>query len=62
MSQKETFFKFGLFHVGNGEGTRFWEDCWLGDGTLASQYPGLYTIVNHKNGKHNQGERLKYLI
>jgi hypothetical protein len=49
MSQKETFFKFGSFHVGNGERTRFWEDCWLGDETLASQYLGLYTITNHKN-------------
>jgi hypothetical protein len=49
MSQKETFFNFGSFNVGNGEGTRFWEDRWLGDETLASQYPGLYTIVNHKN-------------
>jgi hypothetical protein len=49
MNQKETFFKYGSFRVDNGEGTRFWEDCWLGDRPLASQYPGLYAIVNHKN-------------
>jgi hypothetical protein len=26
--------------------TRFWEDSWLGDGPLASQYPNLYANVN----------------
>jgi hypothetical protein len=49
MSQKETFFKFGSFCIGDGEGTYFWEDSWLGDGPLASQYPSLYAIVNYKN-------------
>jgi hypothetical protein len=49
MSQKETFFKFGLFHISDGEGTHFWEDSWPGDGPLASQYPSFYAIVNYKN-------------
>jgi hypothetical protein len=49
MSQKETFFKFGSFRAGDGEGTRFWEDSWLADGPLASQYPNLYAIVNYRN-------------
>jgi hypothetical protein len=35
--------------VGNGLGTRFWEDKWLGDKTLAEEYPTLYNIVYHKN-------------
>jgi hypothetical protein len=48
-NQKETFSKFGSFRVGDGEGTRFWEDSWLGDAPLASQYPSLYAIVNYKN-------------
>jgi hypothetical protein len=34
--------------VGNGADTRFWEDTWLGDSPLASQYPSLYNIVHHK--------------
>jgi hypothetical protein len=49
MHQKETFLKYGSFIVGDGEGTRFWEDTWLGADLLASQYPNLYAIVNHKN-------------
>jgi hypothetical protein len=28
---------------------RFWEDRWLGDQTLASQYPQLYNIVHLKH-------------
>jgi hypothetical protein len=49
MNQKDTFFKYGSFRVGDGEGTRFWEDTWLGDAPLANQFPNLYAIVNHKN-------------
>jgi hypothetical protein len=26
MNQKDIFFKYGSFRVGDGEGTRFWED------------------------------------
>jgi hypothetical protein len=35
--------------VGDGLGTRFWEDVWLGNTTLACQYPSLYHIAQHKN-------------
>jgi hypothetical protein len=35
--------------VGNGSDTRFWEDIWLGDTSLAQQYPALYNIVQRKN-------------
>jgi hypothetical protein len=49
MNQKDTFFKYGSFRVGDGEGTRFWEDRWLGNAPLAMQFPNLYAIVNHKN-------------
>jgi hypothetical protein len=34
--------------VGNGESTRFWEDTWLGNKSLAYQYPSLYSIVQRK--------------
>jgi hypothetical protein len=36
------------FKVGNGLGTRIWEDTWLGDEPLASQHPMLYNIANRK--------------
>jgi hypothetical protein len=36
MQQKETLFKYGSFLVGDGEGTRFWEDTLLGAEPLAS--------------------------
>jgi hypothetical protein len=49
MHHKETFLKYGSFIVGDGEGTRFWEDTWLGAEPLGSQYPNLYAIVKHKN-------------
>jgi hypothetical protein len=29
--------------------TRFWEDTWLGDTTLATQYPSLYNIARTKH-------------
>jgi hypothetical protein len=34
--------------VGNGEGTRFWGDTWLGNKYLAHQYTSLYSIVRQK--------------
>jgi hypothetical protein len=49
MNVKNNFFSRGSFVVGNGLGTRFWEDKWLGDKTLAEEYPTLYNIVYHKN-------------
>jgi hypothetical protein len=49
MKVKEEFLTRGSFVVGNGMNTRFWEDIWLGDKSLAEEYPSLYNIVNHKN-------------
>ena len=45
----DEFFKRGLFKIGDGCSTRFWEDIWLGDYSLQSQYPSLYNIVQRKN-------------
>jgi hypothetical protein len=49
MQVKEDFLSRGFFKVGNGTGTRFWEDIWLGKVPLAQQYSSLYNIVHHKN-------------
>jgi hypothetical protein len=45
---KEDFFSRGSFNIGNGLDTRFWEDTWLGNKSLAQQYPSLYNIVQRK--------------
>ena len=47
MRIKQEFFDRGFFKVGNGLSTRFWEDTWLGDSPLQSQYPSLYNITQH---------------
>jgi hypothetical protein len=31
------------------ETVRFWKDVWLGNSSLANQYPSLYNIVQRKN-------------
>jgi hypothetical protein len=49
MGVKDNFFKCGSFVIGDGSGTRFWEDVWLGNTSLANQYPSLYNIVRTKN-------------
>jgi hypothetical protein len=49
MGVKDDFFSRGSFTIGNGQQVRFWEDTWLGDSPLASQYPLLYNIVRRKN-------------
>jgi uncharacterized protein Usg len=49
MGVKHEFFSRGFFKVGNGMNTRFWEDTWLENISLAHQYPSLYNIVHHKN-------------
>ena len=48
MKVKDEFIDRGSFHIGNGEKTHFWEDTWLGDKPLDSQYPSLYNIVRGK--------------
>jgi hypothetical protein len=49
MRVKDGFCKRGSFVIGNGLGTCFWEDVWLGNILLANQYPILYDIVRSKN-------------
>jgi hypothetical protein len=49
MRVKDDFFQRGSFVVRDGMKTRFWEDTWLGDAPLASQYPNLYIIAGNKN-------------
>jgi hypothetical protein len=49
MNVKEEFLARGSFDIGNGLNTRFWEDIWLGQRSLANEYPSLYNIVHHKN-------------
>jgi hypothetical protein len=49
MRVKNDFFQRGFFEVGDGLTVRFWEDIWLGDTSLAQQYPSLYNIVQRKN-------------
>jgi hypothetical protein len=46
---KDDFFARDHFKLGDGSVIRFWEDVWLGDKTLAQQYPSLYHIVQHIN-------------
>ena len=50
MKIKDLFIRFGSFQVKNGIQTRFWEDIWLGESPLKSQYPTLYNVVRRKNG------------
>ena len=49
MKVKGVFFSCGSFIMGNGQRTRFWEDTWLGETSLSTQYPMLYKIVSSKN-------------
>ena len=48
MKVKHDFLRFGNFKIRNGSQVRFWEDNWLGSGTLKHQYPGLYCITRRK--------------
>ena len=47
MTVKDDFFARGNFQVGNGLQVRFSE--WLGNNSLADEYPTLYNVVRHKN-------------
>jgi hypothetical protein len=47
--RQQSFFEWGPFVLGDGKGTRFWEDTWLGETPLSSQYLALYNIVRHKH-------------
>ena len=41
MAVKDDFLSPGHFVIGNGMTTCFWEDLWLGNTSLAVQYPSL---------------------
>jgi hypothetical protein len=49
MKVKEEFFSRGSFVLANGTIIRFWKNIWLGDTTLAAQYPSIYSVVRHKD-------------
>ena len=49
MRVKDDFLKFGSFDIGNGQQIRFWEDVWMGNTTLASEYPSLYAIASDRH-------------
>jgi hypothetical protein len=49
MGAKNDFFQHGSFVIGDGLGTCFWEDIWLGNTSLATWYPTLYNIIRTKN-------------
>jgi hypothetical protein len=49
MRVKDYFFQRGSFIVRDGKKTRFWEDTWIGDTHLATQYPNLYNIARTKH-------------
>jgi hypothetical protein len=49
MRVKDDFFRWGSFVVRDGMKTRFWEDTWLGDTALDTQYPSLYNIASAKH-------------
>jgi hypothetical protein len=48
---KEDFFKRGSFIVGDGLGTRFWENVWLDNSSLANQYQIYITLSEQKMSK-----------
>jgi hypothetical protein len=45
MRTKVTLFNRGKFIIGDGRRNRFWRDTWLGETSLALQYPMIYNIV-----------------
>ena len=49
LTVKQDLFSRGSFIFGNGHGTRFWEDTWLGDRPLSVQYPSISKIARNKN-------------
>jgi hypothetical protein len=48
MKVKEEFFSRASYNIVNGMDTIFWEDTWLGNKSLAEQYPSLYNILKCK--------------
>ena len=49
MKVKDTFISKGTFVIHDGSQVRFWEDDWLGSGTLKLRFPSLYNLARRKN-------------
>jgi hypothetical protein len=45
MGVKDKFLSLGRFSLKDGSQIRFWEDIWLGNRTLKSQFSSLFNIV-----------------
>lgn len=45
----EDFFQHVFFRIGSGTKIRFWEDHWVGDGSLQRDFPSLYRLSLFKN-------------
>ena len=39
------------YHTGSGERVLFWKDRWVGDRTLAAQFPYLFNCTVYKEAK-----------
>lgn len=46
---KDIFYKFAKKKIGNGRGTRFWEDIWVDDHALKNESPRLYNLCFDHN-------------
>ena len=46
MGVNDNFLSLGRFLLKDGSQIRFWEDIWLGNHTLKSQFPSLFNIVH----------------
>ena len=49
MGVKDKFLSLGRFSLKDGSQIRFWEDIWLGNRTLKSQFPSLFNIVRRRH-------------
>ena len=51
MGVKESFLSLGFSRLKDGNQIWFWEDTWLGNHPLKTQYPTLYNIARRKQAK-----------
>ena len=35
--------------IGNGDTSKFWTDCWIGDQTLKTQYPRIFALETNRD-------------
>ena len=49
MGVKHIFQQFAVRHVNNGAKTLFWEDTWVNNSPLASQFPRLFNLTFTRN-------------